>query len=78
MYGAFILSWEKNRHSADAYNHKNVKYLLTGKEVMRLLHMPIPNLGSGMGMLVTEAAREYDCNPEDIRLKLEYPEQIDW
>lgn len=27
---------------------------------------------------VTEAAREYNCNPEDISLKLEYPEQIDW
>lgn len=27
---------------------------------------------------VAEAAMEYNCNPEDIRLKLEYPEEIDW
>lgn len=27
---------------------------------------------------VTEAASEHKCHPDDIRLKLEYPEHIDW
>lgn len=28
--------------------------------------------------IILEAAREYNRSPDDIRLKLEYPEQIDW
>jgi len=27
---------------------------------------------------ILEAAKEYNRSPEDIRLNLEYPEQIDW
>ncbi|GAB6155771.1 hypothetical protein JCM17380_45220 [Desulfosporosinus burensis] len=27
---------------------------------------------------ILEAAKEYDRNPDDIRLNLEYPDQIDW
>ena len=27
---------------------------------------------------ILEAAREFKCSIEDVRLKLEYPEHIDW